>query len=84
LFLEYVEDSTADKVGKVSDMKALKKWSAMPDDWKETLINNVFCRNCGVTTIVNYAIVDDNNGIVLQGKCAKCGGAVARFVEYMD
>ncbi|BCN31675.1 nucleoside triphosphate pyrophosphohydrolase [Anaeromicropila herbilytica] len=84
LFLEYVEDSATDMVGNVSDIKALKKWSALPDDWKETLINNVFCRHCGVTTIVNYAIVDDKNGIVLQGKCAKCDGAVARFVEDMN
>ena len=81
LFLEYVEDDEVNQIGSVSDMKALKKWSLIPDDLKETLLKNVFCTNCGVTTTVDYAIVNDKYGIVLQGKCAKCGSAVARYVE---
>ncbi len=81
LFLEYVEDDEANQIGTVSDMKALKKWSKMPEDWKETLLNNVFCSNCKLTSIVDYAVVNDAHGIVLQGKCAKCGRSVARYVE---
>ncbi len=81
LFLEYVEDDEANQKGPVSDMKALKKWSKMPEDWKETLLNNVFCSNCKLTSIVDYAVVNDAHGIVLQGKCAKCGRSVARNVE---
>lgn len=81
LFLETVEDDTTDNLGKVTDMKALKKWSKIPKNSKETLLNNVFCGNCGVTTIADYAIVDDSHGLILQGKCTKCEGAVARYVE---
>lgn len=81
LFLEYVEDDEANQIGTVSDMKALKKWSKMPEDWKETLLNNIFCSNCKLTSIVDYAVVNDAHGIVLQGKCAKCGRSVARSVE---
>jgi hypothetical protein len=81
LFLEYVADDEANQIGTVLDMKAIIKWSLIPDDLKEALLKNVFCTNCGVTTIVDYAIVNDKYGFVLQGKCAKCGSAVARYVE---
>lgn len=81
LFLEYVEDDEESQAGTVSDIKALNKWSKMPDHWKETLLNNVFCSNCKLTSIVDYAVVNDAHGIVLQGKCAKCGRSVARYVE---
>jgi hypothetical protein len=30
---------------------------------------------------VDYAVVNDAHGIVLQGKCALCGRSVARYVE---
>lgn len=81
LFLEYVEDDELEKVGIVSDMKAFKKWSKIPDTFKETLLNNAFCSNCKLTSIIDYAVLNDSNGIVLQGKCAKCGRTVARYVE---
>ncbi|MDK2808154.1 MAG: hypothetical protein PWP24_889 [Clostridiales bacterium] len=81
LFLEYVEDDEESQTGTISDMIALKKWSSIPDDLKEALLSNVFCANCGVTSIFDYAIVRDKYGIVLQGKCAKCGDSVARYVE---
>jgi predicted house-cleaning noncanonical NTP pyrophosphatase (MazG superfamily) len=81
LFLEYVEDDEANQIGTVSDMKALKKWSKMSEEWKETVLNNVFCSNCKLTSIVDYAVVNDSHGIVLRGKCSKCGKTVARYVE---
>ena len=81
LFLEYVEDDKANQIETVSDMKAIKKWREIPEDWKKILLNNVFCSNCKLTSIVDYAVVNDTHGIVLQGKCAKCGNSVARYVE---
>lgn len=81
LFLEYVDDDEAHQIGTISDIKALKKWNSIPEDIKDALLKNVLCTNCGVTTIVDYAIVSDKYGIVLQGKCARCGGAVERYVE---
>ena len=43
--------------------------------------DNVFCSNCYVTTIVDYTMSDEKHGIVIKGKCKKCGKAVARVVE---
>jgi hypothetical protein len=34
-----------------------------------------------VTTIVKYALYNDRFGILLKGKCKKCGKDVARLVE---
>ena len=81
LFLEYMEDDEESQTGTISDMIALKKWSSISDDLKEAILSNVFCANCGVTSIVDYAIVRDKCGILLQGKCSKCGVSVARYVE---
>ena len=64
-----------------SDMEGLKKWAKIPVDMQQRLLNNVFCSKCGVTTIVDYGIQDDQSGLVLQGHCKKCGESVARFVE---
>lgn len=60
---------------------ALEKWNAIPENIKKMLINNVFCRTCGVTTIIDFDIKNDELGIVLEGKCKKCGNEVARFIE---
>jgi len=48
---------------------------------QELLLRNVFCTKCGVTTIIDYKILDDKYGIVLEGKCKKCGVKVARYIE---
>ena len=48
---------------------------------QKMIIDNVFCSKCGTTTIVNYSIYDDRFGILLKGKCKKCGKSVARLIE---
>lgn len=61
-------------------MTALPKWGGyLPSE--EALLNNVFCSNCKLTSIVDYATVSDAHGIVLKGKCAKCCGAATRYLE---
>lgn len=65
----------------VIDYKAARKWNKIPKNVQEMLINNVFCSNCGVTTIVDYDLQNDKFGVLLKGKCKKCGSAVARLVE---
>jgi len=60
---------------------ALDKWNAIPERVQDLLINNVFCGACGVTTIIDFDIKNDELGIVLEGKCKKCGNEVARFIE---
>ena len=63
------------------DFMALQKWNRIPDEFQQKIIDNVFCRNCKITTIVDYEITNDEFGILLKGKCYKCGNNVARFVE---
>lgn len=65
----------------ISDFDALKKWSSIPEDLQQRLIDNVFCLSCGVTTIVDYSITADKFGILLKGKCKICGNEVARLIE---
>ena len=65
----------------VTDFKAAQKWSRLPKNVQELILNNVFCSTCGVTTIVEYSINNDKFGVLLKGKCKKCGKDVARLVE---
>ena len=68
----------------VMDFKAVQKWGKLPVNEQELLLNNVFCSACGVTTIVEYSMHNDNFGVLLKGKCKKCGKDVARLVEVED
>lgn len=65
----------------VTDFDALKRWNSIPEEFRARLIGNVFCRKCSNTTIVDYAITSENNGILLTGRCKTCDGNVRRFVE---
>ena len=64
-----------------SDMEALRKWRELDKATQNTLLRNVFCPDCFVTTIVDYEITSDKFGIVLRGKCKQCGHDVARLIE---
>ncbi len=65
----------------VIDFRTAQKWKKIPKDLQEMLINNVSCSSCGVTTIIDYSIHNDKLGVLLKGKCTKCGKDVARLVE---
>jgi len=65
----------------VSDFKAAQKWNKLPVNIRAMLVNNVFGSACGVTTIVGYTFHDNKFGVLLKGKCKKCGKDVARLVE---
>ena len=43
-----------------------KKWDEVPENIKELLVNNVYCRNCGVTTIVDYEPSLSDGLVVLE------------------
>ena len=62
-------------------LSAQEKWNRLNAEQQELVISNVFCGNCSLTTIVDYTLKNDKYGVVLEGKCKKCGGAVARLVE---
>ena len=78
---EVIDNYNARRSTAVTDLMAAKKWSKITSDGQKIIINNVFCQKCGLTTIKDYALHNDRYGFVLKGKCQKCGGKVARFVE---
>lgn len=65
----------------ITDFQAAQKWAKLPRNIQQLLVKNVFCSACGVTTIVEYTLHDNKFGILLKGKCKKCGKDVARLVE---
>jgi len=64
-----------------SDIAALRKWSKLDEVTQNRLLANTFCVDCFVTTIVDYEITMEKVGIVLRGKCKRCGKEVTRVVE---
>ncbi len=65
----------------VSDIAAWRKWSKLDKATQNRLLSNVFCTGCTVTTAVDYEVVSCKAGILIKGKCKKCGRDVARVVE---
>lgn len=63
------------------DIKAAQKLAKIPSQIQKHIIDNVFCGNCTVSTIVDYSIENDKYGVLLKGKCKKCGRDIARLVE---
>jgi len=64
------------------DLQAAQKWAKIPKHFQQLILKNVNCSNCSsVTTIVDYSLHYDKYGILLEGKCIKCGKDVARVVE---
>lgn len=50
----------------ITDFQAAQKWSKLPRNTQQLLLNNVFCSACGVTTIVEYTLHNDKFGILLK------------------
>ncbi|CAH2713819.1 hypothetical protein BACCIP111895_00973 [Neobacillus rhizosphaerae] len=81
--LEKVEDEP--KINdnqEVISFSANKKWISIPIEIRRKLERNVWCVSCGdVVQIERYTVKDLSTGIVLEGKCKKCGGDVARVID---
>jgi hypothetical protein len=56
-------------------------WDSMPEKTKKMLLDNVFCSNCGITTIKNYEGKMRGGDLVLTGFCSQCGKKVGRLIE---
>ncbi|NRD79774.1 hypothetical protein HPT25_20770 [Bacillus sp. BRMEA1] len=66
----------------VLSFSANKKWLSNPVEIRKKLEGNVWCSSCrDAVQIENYVVKESPHGIILEGKCRKCGGAVARFIE---
>ena len=59
----------------ISDIAAIRKWNSIPEDIRNSFLQNVFCVSCGVTTIAQGFTITEKKGlgILLNGKCMKCG-----------
>lgn len=57
-------------------------WFSIPAVHREAILRNVWCGKCRTAVeIVDYTGKDVGRDIVLEGRCAVCGGRVARHVE---
>ena len=62
--------------------QAKKHWEAVPKEVRVKLLNNVWCTHCSdMTGIVLESMKVDRGDLVLEGKCVKCSGPVARVIE---
>lgn len=61
---------------------AARRWSELGGSLQTQLLNNVWCVKCrSGTTIVHYTGKMEHDNLVLEGRCIKCGGRVARVIE---
>ena len=68
----------------MNNKKALEKWNNISSENQKKLIDNVFCSKEGKsTTIIDFAVSNHSCGIILKGKCKKCGTKVVRVIEDM-
>ena len=49
-----------------TDFSALQKWNNIPKDMQRKILDNVFCSDCYVTTIVDYTMSDEKHGLLLE------------------
>jgi hypothetical protein len=68
--------------GMANNAEALRKWNMLDKVTQNKLLENVYCKNCSITTIVDYVVTSSKPDIVLKGKCQKCKGDVARLIEW--
>jgi hypothetical protein len=65
-----------------SRSRAIEAWQRIEPGIRLRLLNNVWCASCssGTSMALDSASVSGDD-LVLQGRCTKCGGDVARVVE---
>ena len=63
-------------------LDAKRLWDTVPPFYKTQILNNVWCSHCSkVTTIVHFTGKVERGDLILEGKCERCGGQVARLIE---
>lgn len=61
---------------------ARKRWDSMPANIRQRLLSNVWCVQCRhETTITHISGTIKGGDLLLEGKCVKCHGGVARVIE---
>ena len=66
-----------------ADQEACEIWQSWPEERRKILLNNALCGNCGGLTSFapGYTVWKDQWGLILDGKCAKCGGKIRRVCD---
>ncbi|WP_146176573.1 hypothetical protein [Chromobacterium sp. Panama] len=60
-------------------------WNAIAPHTQQRLLENVWCAHCREqTTIVDFSGRIERGNLLLLGRCATCGGNVARVIEGPD
>lgn len=65
-----------------SDARAAEIWQNYPEEKRRIWLQNSYCLNCNATTQVKpgYRVkMDEKEGIVIDGKCARCGNEIERY-----
>ncbi|WP_310364136.1 RQC-minor-1 family DNA-binding protein [Neobacillus drentensis] len=80
--LEKVEEKPKRVDQEVISFSANKQWLSIPENIRRKLEQNVWCSSCSnVVKIESYIVKEFSTGIVLEGKCQKCGHDVARVID---
>jgi hypothetical protein len=62
--------------------QAKTMWDAIPPQMQQRILNNVWCVQCSKgTTITDFTGRVEKGDLILTGRCATCGGQVARLIE---
>ena len=62
--------------------EAAKFWNAMSSHARSQILANVWCGHCrDAVSIVDVSGTVKRGDLILEGKCNRCGGDVARLVE---
>jgi hypothetical protein len=62
--------------------EAAAAWNAIPPWVQQELLSKVWCPHCRKsTTMKEFGGKVEGEDLVLQGRCASCGGKVARVLE---
>ncbi len=62
--------------------QALKQWEAIPGETRQRLLRNVWCAYCSKeVTITHFTGRIQRGALILNGRCSKCQGEVARVIE---
>jgi repressor LexA len=73
---------TDDVSSQLFGRQAKRLWERIPEEFRKTLLANVWCGNCaGGTTIVQFHGEVEGGDLILRGVCSRCGSQVARHIE---
>ena len=63
-------------------LEAAKIWEEIPVEFREKILENVFCSHCRDSVrMVDYSGSVVSGDLLLKGNCAICDHVVARLVE---